>query len=249
LTAGPTGDQYRSILEPPDGSVDAALRVLIVDDHTLLRQVLGAALADHPRMQVVGEGATGAEALGEARRLRPDIVILDLGLPDIDGVEVIQQLRAELPTTEVVILTSSERDDHLLAALQAGARGYVLKTSDYRDLVASLDQIAMGLASLPPEIVSRLLMHLPSRRPPPVQPMNQVSREQFGPPDELSVREIDVLRLIVAGARNRDIAVRLGLSENTVRSYVTHIMQKLRVDNRVQIAAEAVRRGIVSLDQ
>lgn len=240
------------ILESPacqDRVVDTKLRVLIVDDHTLLRQVLRAALSDHPRLRVVGEAASGAEALAQARALRPDVVILDLGLPDVDGVEVTRQVRADLPTTEVVILTASERDDQLLGALQAGAKGYVLKSSNYEDLVATLEQLTTGMASLPPEVVSRLLMHLPNRRLPAVADTSHANRDRFGPPAELSERELDVLRLIVAGVRNREIAARLGLSENTVRSYVTHIMQKLNVDNRVRIAAEALRRGIVTLDQ
>src|ERR687885_1862932 len=115
--------------------MNADLRVLVVDDHTLIRQILQAALASHPHVQVVGEAATGAATLDLARRLTPDVVVLDLGLPDMDGVEVTRRLRAELPATEVVILTSSERDDELLAALRAGAKGYVLKSSDYGELL------------------------------------------------------------------------------------------------------------------
>jgi len=230
--------------------MDADLRVLIVDDHTLIRQVLQAALANHPRLRVVGEAAPGAGALEQARRLTPDVVVLDLGLPDLDGVEVTRLLRAALPATEVVILTASDRDSQLLAALQAGAKGYVLKTSDYRELVRALESIAAGQANLPPEVVIRVLMQLPGQpASPPASSAQRTSPGSRGPLPELSEREIDVLRLIVKGASNREIAEALDLSENTVRSYLTHIMQKLNVDNRVQVAAHAVRSGLVPPEQ
>lgn len=231
----------------PDVTMDGALRLLVVDDHTLLRQVLQAALANHDRLQVVGEAATGASALAEARRLTPDVVVLDLGLPDMGGLEVIRRLRAELPATEIVILTSSERDDELLAALQAGAKGYILKTSDYHELVRALESLAIGQATLPPEVVSRLLRHLPAEQPPAAPSVPTLPSASPAPSPELSEREMDVLRLIVQGASNREIAEALGLSENTVRSYLTHIMQKLNVDNRVQMATHAVRSGLVAL--
>jgi DNA-binding NarL/FixJ family response regulator len=227
--------------------MDGDLRLLIVDDHTLLRQVLQAALANHPRLRVVGEAGTGAEALAEARRLAPDVVVLDLGLPDMDGIEVIHRLRAELPSTEVVILTGSERDDELMGALQAGAKGYVLKTSDYQELVRSLQSIAVGQANLPPEVVVRVLRWLPGEPAAPAASAPDMRGNGADRAPELSEREMDVLRLIVKGASNREIADTLDLSENTVRSYLTHIMQKLNVDNRVQIATCAVRSGLVSL--
>jgi DNA-binding NarL/FixJ family response regulator len=225
----------------------AELRVLVVDDHTLLRQVLRAALAGHDRLQVVGEAATGAGALSEARRLAPDVVVLDLGLPDMEGLEVIRRLRAELPATEIVVLTSSERDDELLAALRAGAKGYVLKTSDYQELLRALESLAIGQAALPPEVVMRVLRLLPADRPQAEPSVTPFAFQPAVPSAELSEREMDVLRLVVQGASNREIAETLGLSENTVRSYLTHIMQKLNVDNRVQIATHAVRSGLVPL--
>jgi DNA-binding NarL/FixJ family response regulator len=228
--------------------MNATLRVLVVDDHTLIRQILGAALANHPQMQIVGEAATGAAALEAARQLTPDIVVLDLGLPDMDGIDVIRCLQAELPATEVVILTSSERDDQLLAALQAGARGYVLKTSDYQELVRSIESIGAGAAVLPPAVTIRVLSQLPGQPPRPMtSSAPHTGSSSGGPVPDLSEREIDVLRLVVTGASNREIADTLALSENTVRSYLTHIMQKLNVDNRVQVATYAVRNGLAPL--
>jgi two-component system NarL family response regulator len=198
-------------------------------------------------MHVVGEAGTGRDGIAEAQRLRPDVVVLDLGLPDIDGVEVTRQLRRELADLQVVILTSSDRDDQLMAALRAGAKGYVLKTSDFEELVSSLESIAVGEASLPPEVMSRLLMQLPVELSPPSDHSTRDGLSEL-PVGELSERELDILRLLVTGARNREIAAALGLRENTVRSYLTHIMQKLNVDNRVRVAMEAVRRGLVPRD-
>jgi len=224
------------------------LSILVVDDQTLMRQILRAALANHPNMRVVGEAGTGQAALAEARRLHPDVVVLDLGLPDIDGVEVTRLLRAEMPFTAIVILTASERDDQLVEALRAGAKGYVLKTSDFKELVSALESVAIGQASLPPEVVGKLLGQLPAEAAATAVAVAPVKRVP-GLRVDLSERELDVLRLVVTGTRNREIAHRLALSENTVRSYLTHIMQKLGVENRVQVATEAVRRGLVSLDE
>jgi two-component system, NarL family, response regulator LiaR len=227
--------------------MDTNLRLLVVDDHTLIRQILQAALESHPYMQIVGEAATGAAALDLARRLTPDVVVLDLGLPDMNGVEVTRRLRAELPTTEVVILTSSERDDELLAALQAGAKGYVLKSSDYSELVRAVENIGAGQAILPPEVVIRVLAHLPQQSPASMASRAVPSRPTAGEATlDLSEREVEVLRQVVTGASNRQIADALALSENTVRSYLTHIMQKLNAENRVQVATYAVRHGLVS---
>jgi DNA-binding NarL/FixJ family response regulator len=173
--------------------------------------------------------------------------VLDLGLPDIDGVEVTRMIRAELPFTAIVILTASERDDQLMDALRAGAKGYVLKTSDFQELVSALESVAIGQATLPPEVVGKLLGQLPAEAaiaPVAVAPIKRIPSLRV----DLSEREFDVLRLVVTGTRNREIAHQLSLSENTVRSYLTHIMQKLGVENRVQVATEAVRRGLVTLD-
>ncbi len=215
------------------------IRLVLADDHQLFRDLLHRALANHPRLQIVGQAQDTDAAIRCARELRPDIVVMDLNMPGGGGVEATQTLRAELPATDVIIVTASDDDDDLIAALRAGAKGYVLKTAGLAELLQSLEAIAAGETALSPGVTARLLTQLSKAdAAAPTRPT--------GPGGELSERELEVLKLVATGATNRQIASQLYLSENTVRTYLAHILDKLDLENRAQAAAYAVRNGLAS---
>jgi two-component system NarL family response regulator len=216
-----------------------AIRVLLADDHTLFRQGLRRLLAEHPRLKIVGEAADAEQAVAEARRLQPDVVLMDLHMPRGGGIEATRILHSELPDVGVLILTMSETEEDLLAALRAGARGYILKTSDLDQLLRSIETVAAGQASLGPEMTTKLLTQLSADE-------NAAARRRVEPHQQLSERELEILKLIAQGASNRQIAAQLYLSENTVRTHLVHILGKLGLENRVQAAAYALRNGLAS---
>ena len=205
----------------------ARIRVLSVDDHPLLRQGIGALVSAQPDMVMVGQAATGEEGLREFRQHRPDVTLLDLRLPDISGVEVLRSIRAEAPEARVVILTTFEGDVEIQRALEAGARGYLLKTMPPGELVEAIRQVHAGKKRIPPAVAAQLAEH--------------VSDEALTP------REIEVLRHIAQGNRNKDIGERLFISEETVKVHVKHVMDKLGASDRTEAVAIAIRRGIIQL--
>jgi DNA-binding NarL/FixJ family response regulator len=205
----------------------ARIRVLSVDDHPLLRQGIGALVSAQPDMVMVGQAATGEEGLREFREHRPDVTLLDLRLPDIGGVEVLRAIRAEAPEARVVILTTFEGDVEIQRALEAGARGYLLKTMPPGELVEAIRQVHAGKKRIPPAVAAQLAEH--------------VSDEALTP------REIEVLRHIAQGNRNKDIGERLFISEETVKVHVKHVMDKLGASDRTEAVAIAIRRGIIQL--
>jgi len=214
------------------------VRLLLADDHTLFRQLLRGALADQPRFAIVGEAQDSAEAIRQAHSLKPDIVLMDLHMPGGGGVEATRVLRTELPDVQVVVVTASEDEDDLIAALRAGARGYFLKSASLEQLIQSLETIAAGQAALTPEVTTKLLSHLSKDEP---STSGSRPRATAAAPNE---RELEILRLVAEGASNRLIASQLYLSENTVRTYLAHVLEKLGLENRVQAAAYALRNGI-----
>ena len=214
------------------------IRLIVVDDDALFRQVVRAAFARHPTIQVVGEASTTADGLQQVRRLRPQIVLMDLSIPVVGGVEATRLIRLEMPDVEVVVVTVSEDEADLVAALYAGAKGYVLKSGHYDQLVQSVEAIANGHGFLSSEMTVKFLEHL--RQVPP-----DAAAAPGTPPTELSARELEILRLVAEGASNRQIGDQLYLSENTVRTYLTEVLAKLRLENRVQLAMYAIRHGIV----
>ena len=214
------------------------IRLLLADDHTLFRQLLRGALADQPRFAIVGEAKDSAEAIRQAHSLKPDIVLMDLHMPGGGGVEATRELRTDLPDVQVVVVTASEDEDDLIAALRAGARGYFLKSASLEQLIQSLETIATGQAALTPEVTTKLLSHLSKDEP-------STSGSRPGAAiAALNERELEILRLVAEGASNRLIANQLYLSENTVRTYLAHILEKLGLSNRVQAAAYALRNGL-----
>ena len=211
------------------------VRVLLCDDHEVVRRGVAGALLTDPGLAVVGEAGSGAEALERAAQLRPDVVLLDLRLPDLDGVEVTRRLRALRPEIAVVMLTSFGDDPALLEALRAGARGSLVKDLPPAQLAAAIRAVARGEPALAAPVAERLL----------AQWANGPGEPATG--DMLSAREVEVLRLLATGARNKEIARALGVTERTAKAHVSHIMQKLDVADRTAAVTAALRRGLIRL--
>ncbi len=209
-----------------------AIRVLVVDDHAVVREGLRAFLELQVGIEVVGEAADGEEALAAADRLRPDVVLLDLVMPRLDGVRALRALRERLPGARVIVLTSFLDDDKLLPALRAGAAGYLLKNAEPQELVRAVRVAHAGEALLDPVVAARLVESL-------------AAGEQDEPLDRLTPREREVLVLIGHGFPNKQIAQRLDVSEKTVKTHVGRLLAKLGVDDRTQAAVLAVRAGLV----
>lgn len=205
------------------------IRVLVVDDHAVVREGLRTFLRLQKGIQVIGEAGDGAEAVAEARRLAPDVVLMDLVMPKLDGVEAMRRIRADRPQTRVIVLTSFDDDEKLMAAVHVGAAGYLLKTARPREVVRAIRAAHAGEAVIDPKAAGRLLDVL-SRTEPAAQP--------------LTPRELEVLAFLCRGLPNKRIALELGLSEKTVKAHVGHIFGKLGVTDRTQAALVAVREGL-----
>jgi two-component system, NarL family, response regulator LiaR len=209
------------------------IRVLLVDDHAVVREGLRTFLELQEGMEVVGEAEDGEQALTEAERLRPDVILMDLVMPVLDGVGAMRELRQKLPSCRVIVLTSFAEDDRLLPAIQAGAAGYLLKDVQPKELARAVRAAHAGEALLDPSIAARL-----------VEAIAQPAGEE--PRDELTPREREVLELIGRGLSNKRIALELGVSEKTVKTHVGHLLHKLGVADRTQAALHAVRSGLLS---
>lgn len=208
------------------------IRVVLVDDHSVVRQGLRMFLSLDPELEVVGEAADGAEALRLARELRPDVVLMDLLMPVMDGITATTLLRRELPDTEVVALTSVLEDEKVVGAVRAGAIGYLLKDTQAEELRRAIKAAAAGQVQLSPQAAARL--------------MREVKAPES--PEALTERETEVLRLLARGASNKEIAHALTIGEKTVKTHVSNILAKLGVPSRTQAALYAVRIGLVSVD-
>jgi DNA-binding NarL/FixJ family response regulator len=214
-----------------------AIRVMIVDDHAVVREGLRAFLALQDGLEIVGEAGDGAEAIEEARRSRPDVILMDLVMPRLDGVGAMRELRRELPECRVIVLTSFLDDDRLLPAIQAGAAGYLLKNADPAQLARAVREAHEGGAIIDPTVAARLIGALADDRP---------AAAAAPASEELTTREREVLELIAGGRSNKRIAFELGISEKTVKTHVGHVLAKLGVNDRTQAAMLAVRQGLVS---
>lgn len=210
---------------------DNILRVLVVDDHPIVREALCAAIDDEPDMAVTGQAADGLDAVAQSRKCMPDVVVMDLFLPEQGGVEAIAQIKAEQPQVQILALTSSGDEALVLAAIQAGATGYLVKDTRRNDLLAAVRAVGCGDAYFAPKVASKLTDRL--RNP------------NGGPNEPLTDREREILRRVGQGATNREIADQLGLGESTVRTHLFHALKKLNLENRNQAVVYAVRTGLV----
>jgi DNA-binding NarL/FixJ family response regulator len=222
-------------------SIDAAPEVtgpsvLLVDDHDLFRTGLRNLLEDQG-IDIVAEASTGREALRQVRELAPEVVLMDLNMPGMGGVEATREIARIAPLTRVVVLTISDRDGDILEAILAGACGYLLKDSSIQDLMRGISAAAVGESLISPQIASKVLRELRAARPAP--------RAAERVRTELTERELEVLRLIASGKDNAQIAANLHISAKTVKNHISNILMKLQIENRIQAAVYAVRSGIV----
>jgi DNA-binding NarL/FixJ family response regulator len=214
------------------------MKILIADDHALFRDSLRSLLEAHG-LEVVGEAKNGREAYELARQLQPDVVLMDLSMPEVDGLAATRLISAELPAVKVVVLTASDDDAKLFEAIKSGAQGYLLKNLDSEEFFALLERTERGEPALTPAIARKLLEEF--ARPPKAAAVPAVND-----PDPLTEREREILELLVEGVTsNRKLAQHLGVSENTVKFHVRHVLDKLHLHNRAQVVGYALRHGLV----
>ncbi|MGZ4215713.1 MAG: response regulator [Solirubrobacteraceae bacterium] len=212
-----------------------AIRVLLVDDHAVVREGLRNFLALQDGLEIVGEAGDGAEAIEQARALEPDVILMDLVMPGLDGIGAMRQLRVRSPGSRVIVLTSFLVDERVLPAIQAGAAGYLLKNVAPAELARAIRAAHAGEAIIDPTAAARL-----------VHAIADDARPRIEEPERLTRRERDVLELIARGQSNKRIALELGISEKTVKTHVGHLLAKLGVSDRTQAALMAIEEGLVS---
>ena len=206
---------------------EARIRILCVDDHPLVREGLAAVINSQPDMQLLGQASNVQEALQEFRTRQPDVTLMDVRLPGESGIDAVAEIRREFPAARIIMLTTFEGDVEIQRALQAGARAYLLKSMPPKELLAAIRQVHSGKKQIPAQVAAQLAEHLSD--------------------EQLTEREIEVLREIAGGNRNRDIAEKLFIAEETVKVHIKHIMEKLGANDRTQAVAIGLRRGIIQL--
>jgi len=219
------------------------IKVLVVDDHTLFRRGIAAVLANQDGLEVVGEATDGLDAIQKAKEIVPDVVLMDLNMPRCSGLEATQALQTEMPQVNILVLTISDNESDLFAAMKFGARGYILKNTEPEELIHAILHIAQGGVIVSPFMATKLLTEFKDLSA-------RVEREPSQEADAvLSPREGEVLQLLAQGAPNKKIADSLFISENTVKTHLRNIMEKLHLANRSQAAAYAVKKGLVPYDE
>jgi two-component system NarL family response regulator len=205
------------------------LRILVADDHPVVRHGLIALVEHQPDMTVVAEAETGRQAVALFQAYHPDMVLMDLRMPELDGVEAILAIRAVAPQARILVLTTYDSDEDIYRGLRAGAMGYLLKDAPASDLLGAIRAVAAGQKRIPPEVAAKLAERMTS--------------------PELTLRELEVLRLVVGGQSNKEIGATLAIAEGTVRAHLNSIFQKLEAQDRTQAATIAIRRGLVRLER
>lgn len=213
-----------------------SIRVLICDDHPVVREGLAAMLRMQPDIEVQGEAANGQQAIDMVRRAPPDIVLMDLRMPEVDGVSAMRQIREFAPDVQFIVLTTYDNDEYIFQGIQAGARAFLLKDSPREELFKAIRAVSRGESLLEPAVAGKLLDRF-----------TELSRQATAP-DCLSERELEVVRLMATGAPNKVIAERLSISGSTVKTHIQSIFQKLTVSDRTEAVTEALRRGLITLE-
>jgi len=215
---------------------DQSIRILIVDDHAVVRKGIHALLATEAGIEVAGEAEDGEQAVSLYRELIPDVLLLDLLMPKMNGIEVIRVVKGDYPDAKILVLTSFAADDHVFPAIKAGALGYLLKDTDPEDLVNAIHQVYRGESSLSPTVARKVLQEISQTNDKPLIP------------DPLTNREVEVLQVLAKGKSNREIAKILIISETTVRTHVSNILGKLHLASRTEAALYALKEGMASLE-
>lgn len=222
-----------------------AARVLIADDHALLRAGMRAMLAGEPDIEVVGEAADGREAVQLCRELRPDLILMDVGMPGLDGMQATREIKARHPAVSVLVVTAHPSPDYVLDAVRAGAAGYLLKTATRDEVVTAIRKVLRNEFPLDGRLAAHLIQRLARESAPPGAPSGHTAKRRAELPDALTSREKDVLCLLAAGKTNRTIAQEMHLSLSTVKRRVERIISKLGVSDRTQAAVQAAERGLL----
>ncbi len=212
------------------------INVMVVDDHRVVRAGLVAFLKQSPGLVVVGEAGNGEEAVGKVAELQPNVVLMDMQMPVMNGVEATRQIRGRWPQVEVLVLTTYDDDELIWGGLQAGAKGYLLKDAPPEELIRGIQTVAEGKSLLPPEIAARLM-----------QVISQGGPVKAEPAEQLTDRELEILRLMASGSANKEIAGALYISENTVKTHISNLFQKLGIRDRTEAVTRALARGLISL--
>ena len=231
-----------------DQRKEGRIRVFVVDDHAIVRDGIQSLLATEPSIECVGEAANGADAVSKVRILRPDVILMDLVMPEMDGIEAIHQIMAFQPEARILVLTSFSADDKVFPAIKAGALGYLLKDSSSEELIRAIHHVYRGESSLHPKIARMLLQEISTAQPTPNIEYPPHLSGQSTTVDPLTERELEVLKLVAHGRSNREIGDQLIVAEGTVRTHVSNILNKLHLASRTQATLYALREGLASLD-
>ncbi|BCX02846.1 MAG: DNA-binding response regulator [Candidatus Roseilinea sp.] len=221
-------------------ALNETIRLILVDDHVMLRQGTAELLRREPDLQVVAEAGNGQEALELAHALKPDIVVMDIRMPVLNGIEATRHIRRSLPEVQVLVLTAHDDDQYVFSLLQAGASGYLLKTAPVSELVKAIRQVKAGESPLSPQIARKVVAHMRGDARPPTSDDGSV--------DALTPRELEVLQMLARGMSNQAIAEALYISDRTVQAHLTNIFAKMQVTSRLDAVLTAIRRGWLTLE-